>query len=281
MLRFVLSHYTECTLRNNKGDNMSAEKIIRLQSREKLKNCGWSKALIGVGIIAVFYMIFDCFMSFQSVFIDYFKLNETLLFIYRVSFNCVLIIISFLLSPVILGYLKMMYSDKEEYDINDLLYFFTNFKIYSKAVAFVFSYFVRLIIPAILFFIPPILLFLIHNFWFKGAISDNVDKALMCTLIIASTLQLIRYSIKYFVSVLLLIENEDANLSYYFKTSSAIMRTHEKDVMRLFLSFTWWILLCITVLPALYVIPYMTQAMCISGKWITQLSRNGQNNELF
>lgn len=256
---------------------MSPEKIIKAQSREKLKHGGWSKALIGLGIIAIFYMIIECIASVEYYLLDAYTFSETIEFIIKVSSGSIVTISVFLLSPVILGYLRMMYTDEKEYDASDIVYYFRGFKKYAKAVAFVFSYALRMVIPILVFFSLVFVLIAVKYFWLKDIVSEETYITSLVLLIIISTVNLLIYNIRYFVSVLLFSEDDSKPLSFYFTTSKKIMSGHYNDVMKLTFSFYGWILSCIAVMPAIYVIPYMTQAYCISGKWIAELSRNGQN----
>lgn len=256
---------------------MSAEKIIKSQSREKLKHGGWAKALIGLGIIAIFYMIIESVASVEYYLLDAYEFSENVEFIIKVASGSVVTIAVFLLSPVVLGYLRMMYTNNKEYDPSDIVYFFKGFKKYCKSVAFVFAYAMRMIVPFLLCFSPVFGLIAVKYFLFEDIMSETTYTTGLVLFVLISTVNLLIYNIRYFVSILLLSEDDTKPLSYYFRTSKNIMRGHYNNVMKLTFSFYGWILLCITVLPALYVIPYMTQAYCISGKWITELSRNGQN----
>ncbi len=254
---------------------MSAEKIIRTQARQTLKENGWIKALIGLGILATFYMIIEGIAFTEAFIVNEFTLSDTLDFIIKVGIRSVTTLVVILLCPALLGYLKMMYSDKKEYEMSDVVYYFSSFKLYARSVRFIFAFILRLFIPALLFFLPVFILIGI-NFYTKVPLFE----VLLWFLCILSSLGLLVYSLKYFLSVKLFCD-ENYSIRECFKSSKEMMDTNTRNVIKLFLSFTPWILLCITVLPLLYVVPYITQAMCISGKWIFELSRNDKENELF
>ena len=44
----------------------------------------------------------------------------------------------------------------------------------------------------------------------------------------------------------------------------------------LIFSYYPWMLLSMLILPALYVIPYMTQGLCIGSRWMTQAAYERQ-----
>lgn len=253
---------------------MSTEQIIKSQAREKLKNSGWSKALIGLAVILIMYMIIESIATIETIILDTFSLTEKAQFITKVLCGSAVTASVFLLSPIVLGYLKMLCTDDKDYNMNDVVYYFSSFKRYSKAIAFIFSFVFRMIIPTILCFSLVIALFVIKNFWLKEAFDNTIYNLTLILFVITSILWTLRYSLKYFISFYLMCCDENKAISYYFNTSKAVMREHNVDVVRLFNRFWGWIILCITVLPLIYVLPYFTQTMCISAKWLSQLSRN-------
>lgn len=248
---------------------MSKEKIVRLQGREKLRKNGLAKALIGFGMLAVFYLIIESISYCEFILLDYTGNNAE--FLISVICRSVTTLCGLLLMPSVLGYLKMMYTEKDEYEMSDVTYYFSSFKNYSKAVTFIFSFILRLAIPGFIFF-SPVIAYIVYININKETISPYIIGAL----IVVSSILLLLYSIKYFLSVKLFCDDDSKNCGYYFSTSKMIMRNHRWDVVKLTLSFSLWFLLCITILPMIYVVPYFTQTMCISGKWLYELSRDGQ-----
>lgn len=255
---------------------MSAEKTIRAQARQRLKEGGWAKALFGFAVLVFCYMLVDCFASIESVLLTAIKPNSTITLVIEVLSRTITIVVALMLSPAVLGYLKMLYSDNKEYDMKDVLYFFTDFKRYIKSVAFVFIYIIRMIIPTALCYLPVAGVVMVDKYVFSGFMDDVVYAVTFYTLIVFSSIALIVFSTRYFLCVKLYCDDEKKPLSQYFTDSIILMNGHTNYVLKLIISYVFWIMLCVTVMPILYVFPYFTQAMCISGKWITDLSRNGQ-----
>lgn len=251
---------------------MSAEKIIRTQAREKLKVGGWTKALIGLAVLAMVYLIIESLAAPKYVIIETFALENTALFITEVACNSFITLSVFLLSPVVLGYIKMLCTDNDDYDTNDIFYFFSSFKRYAKALAFVFSFVFRMIIPTILCFLIVIAYLLIKHFLFPQFSQDTV---IIVIFAITAVIWTLRYATRYFLSFYLLCKDENKPIPSCFSDSKEVMTEHTSDVVKLSNTFLGWLLLCITVLPLLYVLPYYLQSMCISAKWLSQLSRNG------
>ncbi len=248
---------------------MSIEKTVRYQGRKKLKEYGFTKALIGLAMLAVFYMIIESVAYCELILLDVIK--EDMHFLISVIYRSFTTLIVILLLPAVIGYIRMMFSEKGEYEMSDVTYYFMSADRYFKAVGLIFSYLLRMALPALICFSPVIAVVVINNL-----VSIEYFKAVLYSLIALSSIFLLIYSLKYFLTIKLFCDDEKQNMSFYFKTSKNIMQNHRWDVIRLVLSFTPWILLCITILPMLYVIPYITQSLCISAKWFYELSRDGR-----
>ena len=261
---------------------MSAEKIIRHQSREKLKTNGYVKPLFALALVLTFCLLLEViistFASIVGLLTLYTNIDKTL--IETISGSAILILIcalALLFSPIVLGYFKMIANEK--YELSDAIYFFSSKKLYTKAVLFSLSFVARMIIPTILFFIPLFIMIVVGEST-KGLSSDFVFIIGKNTLVIITVLALFIYSVKYFLAFRLFCNDTSAKVNTHFYNSKMMMTGHGMNVSKLLLSFTPWLLLCITVLPALYVIPYITQAMSICGKWIFEISRNGYDYEI-
>ncbi len=257
---------------------MSTERTIRAQARVKLRNRGYVKPLFGFAVVVIFYMLAEfttyLFFTLAQIVFDldsdvldslYFNLGATLL-------NILLLIF---FSPILLGFIKMMYTDKKDYELSDIFSYFLKPNRYFKALGFIFSYIIRTFIPFVLLFSPVIALVVI-NLVFDQAIHIIIYKSAMVLLLVLSAIGYTVYCTKYFIAFKLFADDCTQKTGYYFSTSKLIMSGKCLKVIKLIFSFAPWLLLCITVLPILYVLPYFTKAMCLSGKWILELSRNGQ-----
>ena len=247
---------------------MSIEKTVRYQGRKKLKEYGWVKALIGLGMLAVFFLIIESVAYCETILLDIVK--EDMHFLISVIYRSFTTFVAILLFPSVIGYIRMLLSEKGEYEMSDVTYYFMSCDRYFKSIGLIFSYLLRIALPALLCFSPVIGVTVLNNY-----VSIEYYDIILYSLVVLSSVLLLIYSLKYFLIIKLFCDDETQDMSFYFKTSKNIMRNHRLDVIKLTLSFTPWILLCITILPMLYVIPYMTQSLCISSKWFYELSRDG------
>lgn len=259
---------------------MSAEKIIRAQARQRLKIGGWSKALIGFAMLAVFFMIVDCVAMLCSTVLMQFATSQTLEFVLNIACGSLTTIALILLFPAVMGYIRMLMTEQKEYDLKDVIYYFVDTKRYAKALTLILSFIMRIAIPALICFAPVIIFVAIDKFAFNGLMQQNIYIITLCVLVFLSSVCVLMYCARYFLVLKLFCDDESKSINFYFTNSKMIMNGHSNDVVKLVFSFFWWILLCLLVMPILYVVPYMAQSLCISGKWLLNL-RIGQDNELF
>lgn len=254
---------------------MSAESIIKSQARKKLSKNGWTKPVFALGVLLVFFMFVDVIANTGVLLLDLFENNSTLTLIIKIAYSVATVLVMLLLSPALFGFFRMFYTESE-YEMDDLLYYFKSFKRYLKCILFVFSYILRVFVPAVVLFIPVAGLYAIDRFVFDYTMNVFLYNSTFVFLVVLSLFALYIYSTKYFLSIKFFCEPDTNGINYCFKQSKKLMKGMQGRVIKLFISFIPWMLLCITVVPAIYVIPYITQSMCISGKWIYQLSRNEQ-----
>lgn len=264
---------------------MSAEKIIKSQARNKLRTGGWMKAVSAVLLLFLMVLIIDCIVSLETLIIESLKDsgvvwqlygNSTLYYTLTELCNVPPLVIAFLLSPVLIGFVKMFYGafcNGHDFDFSDLFFFFVE-KRYKKSLFFVLGYVARMILPSIVFFLPVAIFSAIAQL--LAAQSSVIDTGI-AVLSILSYILLLLYSIRYFAAALLFCEDNTQPVRYYFTASKQIINNHTKEIVKLILSFIPWILLSVTVIPILYTLPYISQSLCISGKWLIELSRNGQD----
>lgn len=257
---------------------MSIEKTIRDRARNQLKRKGFTKAVFGIAFMFFFFMLFQ----YSSIMISTILYevtqtfdNDSLTEVLNIANFGIICILFFAVGPVIMGYIRMFLTDKDDYNIADVFYFYSTPNVFFSGYKLCFSFFIRIIMYAILFLLPSQILDAINSVD-KKLINDIVFEVMYNSLVILGVIALVAYCTRYFLVVPLFCENQSKSIRSYFYESVYLMKYNKAKVLKLLGSFVWWILLCFTVLPILYVLPYFTQSMCISGKYILELSRNGR-----
>lgn len=260
---------------------LSAEKTIKLQARQTLKN-GYVAALASFGLLLIVFMFVDTLLTLNGlvyISLDEIFLQDSILStIMYILARSVLTIIAFLtillLSPFYNGYVKLFYCSaiNNSFDIQHLTYFFQKGR-YGKTLKLNLAYFVRMIIPTIVASLPVFTYVIIC-----ALIDDNYAKTgwfyyFFGVLLFLSFIGLSVYVIKYFVVFTKYSVDDDMKIKDYFKYSKSVMSGKSNEVIKLTVSFIPWFLLSLLALPLIYVVPYYTESLCISAKWLCELKK--------
>lgn len=252
---------------------LSAEAIVKQQAREILKH-NYPKAIIALLIMLLpLYMIDGTTTVISCAFMNLIPESETAkLWIYSVGYP-VEFIAGFLLSPVINGYIRAYYrcAYTKDMDLKDVFYYFENGR-YIEALSFNIRFILRMLIPTILLYLPLIAFEIISTNIGGDFYGGVFYRDIYFLLAVLSTIAVTFYALKYFTVFTACVDKEELNLKNAVEYSKFIMKNQTGSAAKLILSFTPWLLLCMLILPMLYVIPYMTQSLCVAAKWMTQAS---------
>ena len=250
---------------------MSEQKTVKAQARAVLRH-NYAAAVIALITLLLPIFVIDGAVSAADYLLIELLEDSTLQFILSVVSTVILtIVIGLLLSPLFNGYIRLYYRAgyTEDFDMADLFYYFKKGR-YARSVSLNLSFMLRMALPLVICYLPLI----IYDVMCYLKASDFVDSTLYLDfrfiLCVLSGVLVILYSLRYFAVFTLYVENDRLSNRDIVRYSKQVMRGHSVHALRLYLSYLPWILLCITVLPMLYVIPYLTQGLCIGAKWMTQ-----------
>ena len=251
--------------------NLSAEQIIRSQARETLKN-NYVKAVIALLIVLLpLYMIDGTTTVTSCAVMNLISDEKTAQFwVYAIGYP-VELIAGYLLSPVINGYIRAYYKTaySSDMDLKDLFYYFENRR-YAKTLRLNFSFLLRMLIPILLLYTPLIIFEIIAGRITGDFYGSVLYKDCYFILAVLSTMTTTLYALRYFTVFTICVDNEDLSVKEIYRYNKHIMKDKTVSAAKLIFSFTPWILLSMLILPMLYVIPYMTQSLCIACKWMKQ-----------
>lgn len=251
--------------------SLSPQANVRAQAREALRG-QWVQAVIAFVILLLPLSLIDGMCTAIICAVVSLIADETAqmvtagLIIYPLMLAA-----GYLLSPLFNGYIRMYYRNGVDgrMDIRDLIYFFDRGR-YVRALRFNLSFAVRMALPFLLFFSPVVAYSLICS----RMSSDFVDSVLYADcyfiLCVLSAILVAIYSLKYLFAFIAFSENTELSNSEIFHNAKQINRLYSGSAVKLLFSYAPWILLCMTILPILYVGPYLTQGMCIGAKWMTR-----------
>lgn len=250
---------------------MSPQAIIKKQARSALKN-NYVRALAAfvILLIPVFFIDEAAAAIFYAI-IEFIDSENLLSVLYVLVVYPVTLISGVLLSPMLNGYIRAFYrcAYTGELDLRDMFYYFENGR-YPSTLNLNLRYILRMILPCVIFFLPLLIYVTVISVTQSGFCDTVFYGDIYFILTVMSVITTTLYSLKYFVVFTLSVENEQLKPDELFRFSKMIMADKTYDATRLIFSFTPWMLLCLLILPMLYVIPYMTQSLCIGAKWMTR-----------
>lgn len=249
---------------------VSPQATVRAQARKALQhNYARAIAAMVIGMLPMYLIDTACVILMSNFRLFTSDANTLDLLRYAVIVP-VSVAAGALLSPFFNGFVRVYYRNAftGSMDLNDLFYYFEGGR-YSRTLRLNLSFLLRLALPGILIYLPVAVFefFSSKNGSFYGSVL-YCDAFFLLT--VMSTVILTLYSLKYFTVFTLNIEDETLSSSELFRTSGKIMRAQTGDAAKLIFSYTPWMLLCLTILPLLYVVPYMTQGLCVGAKWMTR-----------
>lgn len=184
------------------------------------------------------------------------------------------ILFLFIIAPLLLGVVKWTYSvaNGNSPSLNEIFYYFTNKDLYIRSLKFYFQLLIRTIIIFIITYVPAIVCFSIAAF--GSGIPSNVVVVLYSLssfLSFAGYIVFMVVVLRYFLASYLFVINDESDPVNCIKVSWEKMKGNRMKVIKLLFSFILWLLLCIFVLPLLYVVPYMMISQAVCAKWLLDL----------
>lgn len=249
---------------------MSPSAVIRYQARETLKGNYVAAVAAFIILLLPVYIIMGVTYAVDSLFTLMTDDAVTVSVLEIVALTPINIIIGILLSPLANGFIRLFYVSamNGEFRMSALFYYFEKGR-YHKTLLMNLSFLVRIMIPAFICFLPLFLYYFFCFGYFDSFVGTVLYYDFAFILSVMSSILLILYSLKYFVVLTLYCSSENADVKELFGVSKDIMREQKTEGARLIFSFVPWLLLCLLIVPMLYVIPYMTQSLCIGAKWMT------------
>ena len=278
---------------------ISAEQAVKQKARYILSK-GWVCPIMSLGVMLILIFLYVEMRDLSSVIsTDFFgldslslgdinlfsdfslsALSKLLPLFISIALEFLIALVTLFLSPFINGYLKLYYSaiKNEKYEISDLIYFFHG-KRFFKTLGMNLSFFFRLLIPGILIYLPVIIYVSLCLIFFSDFIQTGAYTAVLVILIILSSLMLLLYSLKYFLTFKLYCDDDTKKISSYFRDSKTYMYERTNDVIRLTWSLLPWILLSLLLLPMLYTLPYITQSYCVCANYLIDAEKDVIHND--
>lgn len=258
---------------------MNAEKMIKTEAKRALSG-NWIAAetslfvmlflpLIAALIVMAAYGVLGDAEA-ESIFSD-----QPITAAIFVGFHVLAAAAVLLLSPIFTGFVRLYgkIASGEESEVLDVFYYFESSKNYKRALAFMSLLLVKCVGILLVCEAPAVAV---------GVLADGSDMlkgtaiALACVGLVAAFLWVQR-----FIFQMALFACKDHDGASAVQLGAEISKGNTGKIIKLTLSFTGWILLTATVVPFLYIYPYMTTAYFVAAKYIISdffERKNAQND---
>ena len=176
------------------------------------------------------------------------------------------------MSPLINGYVRAHYraAYTKSIDIKDSFFYAVGSGHYFDALSLNIRLFFRMLIPIVILFSPVIVFDVFSATQYEGFTETVLHHDLRFIFCVLSTTTTMLYALRYFTVFTVSADNPQFTTKQVFQYNKKIMEDKTYSAAKLVFSFVPWLLLCLLILPMLYVIPYMTQSLCVSAKWMTK-----------
>ncbi|MBC8571030.1 DUF975 family protein [Zongyangia hominis] len=264
---------------------------IKRDARSALCN-NWGKAVCILMIMLAVGVLFALFESVISVALGMHTFRELLFLdgyapeaisVTRLALSGAMLLLSFLvLAPLSIGVLQWYYriTGGESPEISSIFAMFSSMKTYWKSIWLSFNITIRSAIWTA-FLTGPGALILYWGVQTLRRVEGNTGKALAITgilsglvLFLLGTVFLLTTLSKYLLAFYLFAEGPEVKVSEAIRASLKYTWEHRFRLFGFFLSFLPWFILCILMVPVLYVAPYLSCATAIYARYLIQLGRS-------
>lgn len=272
---------------------MTAEKKIKIQANKALTG-NWPAATGAVFLALclilfitipgdiVFIIIEELIYKLAEIFEPASLLVDNIYLIYAMFVPVASFIPLFLISPLLTGVLKYFYSlaKNSDADFSEVFSYFG--KKYPRVLSLNLSVFLRcffrIFLPLVPYYVNHAIMDAITYSKESLAFWDIMWYAVSYALLLVGIFVAVALSTKYFLSFFLFFEDESLGNREIATLSKKSMKSFGKNIFKLSLSMSPWIIICITVIPLIFVLPYILTSVSISAKWIIALKFNNKED---
>ena len=177
----------------------------------------------------------------------------------------------FLLFPTILGLLRFfrhLMWDKND-NIISVFYYFGSIELYKKAISSVFSLILRLFIIGLAVYLPSIILTILgmpQIYEFLGVAMPAFIRSIVETTTVFTVISTVIYlilAVRYYMTPFLLVADEEMDAGEALHMSKVISKKSALDFVGLVISFSFWILISLFIVPLPFTMPYIVLAYMV------------------
>lgn len=177
--------------------------------------------------------------------------------------------------PLCLGALRWFWciTAGKENDKKEIFIYFSSPKKYLRAVGYIISLLVRLLLCALIAFFPAIIASVLSRPWFYVAVDFSMPMWSANLPVIANFLEVLGLilfaflALRLYLSGLLLVIDDEMHPGEAFHISSLISRDFLMNFILLSISFFGWFLLSLLAVPILFTLPLFLASFVVHGRF--------------
>lgn len=241
----------------------------------KMLNNNWGQAVTVILILLVIHIII--IMSGQTVFnylqykgevdkTDFALITKNK---YMIIVNIVRLIIGFIvMTPAFFGaqWWFIHCVRGESNNIKSMFMCYENKYIFTKALALKLTIYLLKLVVALPVCILIVLEYRLIKYTLIRGVSNGELVMLIgcCAIFTICTIGFyIIFALRYALADYIFVLNPDLKIGEIIKTSSIKMKDHKTEIIKLVLSFLWWLPSCVLVFPVFFVCPYFVMAFTV------------------
>ncbi len=185
------------------------------------------------------------------------------------------LLLYFLVFPVFLGTVRVFWkiANSEKQYVLDVFYYFSNGKLYKRALKFVIAVFLPFSITATLCFIPSALLYAIANGMLFESLRLTFPVLAMFLgylghmLFVAAIIFLIIKVFNYYTSVFLFVVNDETSPIECIKKSRELAKHTKSIYVPHVFGYWYWIIISLFMLPLVFTAPYLLMSYVVDCRF--------------
>lgn len=178
----------------------------------------------------------------------------------------------FLYTPVKLGAMRWFWrlTGGVPDPVGEMFYYFSNVYAYRRALAYVFQIGWRLLVAGVVVYLPYVFVSMVTRAEVFGSQVSTALSVLMPVtglFAVAGVVLYVVYCLRFFLAPWLLFSYESLSVQQVLQRSVQMTRSYKSGYVGFLLTFIGWLLLCLPVLPLMYVLPWLLAAMAVYGRY--------------
>lgn len=190
------------------------------------------------------------------------------------------LVVMFFLTPLINGFFKSVYTvaHNEIPSFWEIFSFFKSPKLYFKTILLNLIFVVILSLAFFAFDFGYLVTMITDSLKTSNTALTTLITAVLNIVFGAVSVLLISFVYLFFVNyaMFLFIDDSNSNIFCCFGKGVKMFVKNFGNTMKLYFGFAGWIALCFFVVPAFYVLPYISTSFATSAKWLISIEK-GRN----